>query len=117
VDRGERVNVKSENVHPRYDRCLVKPIYEELSRGLHVPQMAKDKAQFFLADIIAVGEGRVTEGNEIVPLRVKAGDRVMVERKAGMPLTLEDGTFLMISEMHVLAVVDVVEEPRIVMVS
>lgn len=111
------MNIKSDQCHPRYDRCLVKPVFEETSRGLHVPQVYKDKAQFFLADVIAVGEGRVTETGGVVPLRCKAGDRVMVERKAGMPLTLEDGTFLMISEMHVLAVVDVVEEPRIVVVA
>ncbi len=105
------MNVKSTSVHPRYDRCLVKPMLEEVSRGLHVPQAYRDKAQFFLAEVVAAGEGRVNPDNTIVPLRVKAGDVVMVERKAGMPLSLEAGTFLMISEMHVLAIVRDYAEP------
>jgi chaperonin GroES len=111
------MNVKSTNVRPRYDRCLVKPIFEEKMRGLVVPQLAKDKAAFFLAEVIAAGEGRITDRNELVPLRVQVGDICMVERKAGMPLALADGDFLMISEMHVLAVVDKVEESRIVVVA
>jgi chaperonin GroES len=111
------VNIRSDQCHPQYDRCLIRPVFEETSRGLVVPQLAKDKAAFFLADVVSVGHGRVTENNDIVPLRVKVGDRVMVERKAGMPLSLEDGHFLMISEMHVLAVVDKVEESRIVVVA
>lgn len=111
------MNVKSTQVEPRYDRILCRQVEAEKLRGLYVPQAHAAKARFYLADVIAVGEGRVTENNTIIPLRCVKGDRIMVEAKAGLPLTLEDGEFLLISEMHVLAVVDVVEEPRIVVVA
>lgn len=111
------MNVKSTDIRPRYDRVLCKQVEPEKMRGLYVPQAHASKARFYLADVIAVGEGRVTENNTVVPLRVAKDDRVMVEAKAGMPLTLEDGEFLLISEMHVLAVVDKVEESRIVVVA
>jgi co-chaperonin GroES (HSP10) len=105
------VNVKSTQVECQYDRVLVKPIFDEKERGIIVPEKAKQNAAYFVAKVVSAGHGRVTEQNTVVPLRVKAGDFVMVEKKAGLPMTLADGSFLMISEMHVLAVVKDYQEP------
>jgi co-chaperonin GroES (HSP10) len=105
------MNVKSTQVDCAYDRLLIKPIHDEKERGIIVPEKAKQNAAYFVARVVSAGHGRVTENNVVVPLRVKVGDVVMVERKAGLPLSLLDGTFLMISEMHVLAVVKDYEEP------
>lgn len=111
------MNVKSTNIRPRYDRVLCKRVEAEKVRGLYVSQAHAAKSLFYLADVVAIGEGRVTENNTVVPLRVAKDDRVMVEAKAGMPLTLEDGEFLLISEMHVLAVVDRTDESRVLVVA
>lgn len=105
------MNVKSTQVVCQYDRILVKPLFDEKERGIIVPEKAKQNAAYFVAKVVSAGHGRVTEQNTVVPLRVKVGDVIMVEKKAGLPLTLLDGTFLMISEMHVLAVVNDYEEP------
>ncbi len=107
------MNVPSTDVTPLYDRLLIQPIFDETIRGLIVPQQAKDKAAYFLAKVIAAGHGRVTESNGMVPLQVKTGDVVMVERKAGIALGMADGPFMMISEMHVLAVV-AYKEPSLI---
>jgi chaperonin GroES len=109
------VNIRSEDIDPRYDRCLVKLIFDEKIRGIIVPEKAKANAKFVLAQILAVGEGRVTDRNEIIPLRVKPGDYVLIEKTAGFPLSLEDGLFLLISEMHVLTSVRY-REPSLIQV-
>jgi len=111
------VNIRSEDVTPRYDRCLVRPIYDDKIRGLIVPQKAKDNQRFVLAQVVAVGEGRVTDRNEIIPLRVVPRDYVPIERNAGFPLELEDGVYLLISEMHVLTGVNYREPSMIQVVS
>src|SRR5262247_3522934 len=62
---------------PLYDRVLVKRLESEqkTAGGLFLPEAAKEKPQ--QAEVIAVGTGRLTEKNEIVPLTVKKGDRVL----------------------------------------
>ncbi len=105
------MNVRSEQVECAYDRLLVKPIIAAKVGSVIVPEKAKENAAYFPAKVISAGHGRVTENNTVVPLRVKVGDVVLVEKKAGLPMTLADGSFLMISEMHVLAVVRDYQEP------
>lgn len=107
------MNIKPEQVECLYDRLLVTPVFEERARGLIVPERAKTTERCFLARVVSAGHGRVTEQNEVVPLRVKVGDHVLVEKNAGFPMPIEgDGVaYLMISEMHVLAVVKDYSEP------
>lgn len=105
------MNIKPSQVGCLYDRCLITPIFEERARGLIVPEKAKTTDNCYLARVVSAGHGRVTENNTVIPLRVKVGDVVLVEKKAGFPLPIEGGPHLMISEMHVLAVIADYEEP------
>lgn len=106
------MNIKPHQVACLYDRLLIEPIFEDKTRaGLIVPEKAKTTTHCFLAKVVSAGHGRVTEDNKVVPLHVHVGDVVLVERKAGFPMPIEGGTYLMISEMHVLAVVRDYQEP------
>jgi co-chaperonin GroES (HSP10) len=106
------VNIKTSQVRCMYDRLLVRPIFEDKTRaGLIVPEKHKASVPFFLARVESAGHGRVTEDNKVVPLLVKVGQVVMVERKAGLPMPIEGETLMMISEMHVLAIIDDYQEP------
>ena len=62
---------------PLYDRVLVRRLESEqkTSGGLFIPETAKEKPQ--QAEVVAVGTGRIVEKSEVVPLVVKAGDRVL----------------------------------------
>lgn len=111
------MNISSQDIKPKYDRCLVKPLFDDTIKGIIVPQKAKDNAKFVVARVISVGPGRVTESNGMVPLQVAVGDYILIEPKAGYPLSLADGTFLLISEMHVLTTVNYREPSPIVLVS
>ena len=72
---------------PLYDRVLVKRLSadERTSGGLFLPETAKEKTQ--QAEVIAVGTGRVTKTNAIVPLTVKAGTALLpaTSRPSGAP--------------------------------
>ncbi len=70
-------------IQPLYDRVLVKRRADEdkTAGGLYIPDAAKDKAQ--TGDVIAVGEGRMTDAGNLNPLRIKKGDVVFFGKYSG----------------------------------
>jgi len=91
---------------PLYDRVLVKRLESEqkTSGGLFIPEAAKEKPQ--QAEVIAVGTGRLTEKNEIVPLTVKKGDRVLFGKYAGDEVKLDGVEHIILRESDILAILE-----------
>lgn len=54
--------------------------------------------------VIAVGDGKHKESGVFIPTTVKVKDKILFEKKAAIPVTLEGVDCLMISEKDVLAV-------------
>jgi chaperonin GroES len=92
-------------VRPLGDRVLVRPVQrEEVTKsGIVLPDTAKEKPQ--RGEVIAVGNGRVTEDGTRLPMDVQAGDQVLFAKYAGTELKLDDEEFLILSEKDILAVV------------
>jgi len=95
-------------LEPLYDRLLVKLLRpEERTRsGLYVPQLATDNTPYLKAEVIAVGQGRITTSGATVPLLVAAGDVVVFFRapSSGEQLIYptDDGSEqMLIRESHV----------------
>ena len=59
---------------------------------------------FKKGEIIATGKGRVTEDGKVLPLEVKAGDKVLFSKYAGTELKLDGQEFLMMREEDILGV-------------
>jgi chaperonin GroES len=95
------------NIQPLNDRVLVK--VEEYvdpnkeSTFLHIPETAKSKPQ--TGRVLAVGQGRIFENGQTLPLRVKVGDLVLFGRYAGQDLELADG-HMMLREDELLGVIE-----------
>jgi chaperonin GroES len=89
-----------------YDRVLVKRLESEqkTAGGLFIPEAAKEKPQ--QAEVIAIGTGRLTEKNEIVPLTVKKGDRVLFGKYAGDEVKLDGVEHIILRESDILAILD-----------
>jgi len=68
---------------PLHDRVVVKRIEEEekTKGGIIIPDTAKEKPME--GEIIAVGPGARDESGKLVPLDVKAGDRVLFGKWSG----------------------------------
>lgn len=92
-------------VRPLHDRILVKRTAEETKTagGLFIPDTAKEKPQ--RGEIVATGKGRVTEDGKILPLEVKAGDKILFGKYAGTELKLDGEEFLMMREEDILGVI------------
>ena len=97
---------KQLSVRPLHDRILVRRMAEEdiTAGGIIIPDTAKEKPQ--KGEIVATGNGRVTEDGKILALEVKSGDKVLFSKYAGTELKLEGEEFLMMREEDVLGVLN-----------
>jgi chaperonin GroES len=92
-------------LHPLADRIVAKPVEAESASpaGILLPDQAKEKTQ--LAEVIAVGPGRLTEDGKRLAMSVKVGDKV-VHTEYGPNRFKQGGQELLImKEEDVLAVV------------
>jgi chaperonin GroES len=97
---------KQMNIRPLYDRIVVKRSEEqETSRnGIIIPDSAKEKPQE--GTVIAVGHGKRLDDGTLVPLDVKAGDRILFGKYSGSETKVGGTEFMIIREDDVLAILD-----------
>ncbi len=96
---------KKFNLKPLEDRIVVKPSEEEATTptGIVIPDTAKERPQE--GEVIAVGPGRFNEdGDQRVPMDVKAGDKVIYSKYGGTEVKVEGEEYLILSARDVLAV-------------
>lgn len=92
-------------VTPLYDRLLVKRFSEEekTKGGIIVPDSAKEKpAQ---GEVIAAGNGRITDAGNLTPLTVKKGDKILFGKYAGNEVKINGEELLIIREEEVLGII------------
>ena len=94
------------NIRPLHDRVLVKRWDEDTTSagGIVIPDSATEKPS--KGEIIAVGNGKVTEGGEIRALDVKVGDKVLFGKYSGTEVKVEDDEYLVMREDDIMAVFD-----------
>ena len=92
--------------HPLHDRILIKRIEEKETAkgGIIIPDAAKEKQQE--GEVIAVGNGKKTEDGKIIPLDVKAGDRILFGKYSGTEIKIDNEDFLILKEEEVLGVIE-----------
>ena len=90
---------------PLHDRILVRRIEaeEKTAGGIIIPDTAKEKPQE--GEIIAVGSGARDEAGKLVPLDVKAGDRVLFGKWSGTEVSVNGEELLIMKESDILGVV------------
>ena len=92
-------------IHPLYDRVLLRRIEEkELKRGsIIIPDTAKEKPQE--AEVIAVGKGKLTDDGKVVPLEVKAGQKVLIGKYSGSEVMIDGVEHVILREEEILAII------------
>ena len=93
-------------VQPLGDRVLVEPLKdEETSKGgIIIPDSAKEKPQ--QAEVISVGQGRITKSGDVRALTVKVGDTVLFAKYSGNEIKIDGAEHLILREEDILAIVD-----------
>lgn len=94
------------SVKPLGDRVIIKVINnkERIVGGIVLPETAKDHPNE--AEVVAVGVGRY-RGDKLIPIPLKEGDKVVYRKNYGTEIELdEEGTFLILDEDDILAVIE-----------
>ncbi len=94
------------NLRPLQDRIIVKRLEEEnvTAGGIYIPDTAKEKPQ--RGEIVAVGKGKVTEDGKVLPMDVKAGDKVLFGKYAGTEIKIDGQDYLIMREDDILGVIE-----------
>lgn len=94
------------NIRPLQDRLIVKRLEEEekTKGGIIIPDAAKEKPM--QGEVIAVGKGKVADDGKVMPLDVKAGDRILFGKYAGTEIKLDGVEYLIMREDDVLGVLE-----------
>jgi chaperonin GroES len=91
---------------PLHDRVVVRRIEgeEKTKGGIIIPDTAKEKPQE--GELIAVGPGARDESGKLVPLDVKAGDRILFGKWSGTEVKIDGEELLIMKESDIMGVIE-----------
>jgi chaperonin GroES len=91
---------------PLHDRVVVRRVEseEKTAGGIIIPDTAKEKPQE--GEIVAVGPGARDESGKLVPLDVKAGDRILFGKWSGTEVKIDGEELLIMKESDVMGVIE-----------
>ena len=95
----------SKLLKPSNDRVLIKPIDEgEQTYGsIVIPDMGKEKPE--MGEVIAVGQGRMSEFGHFIPVKHKVGQIVLVPKIGTLRIDFEGEEFYIAQDREILAVI------------
>src|SRR3712207_1097901 len=94
------------NLRPLHDRVLVKRLESEerTKGGIIIPDPAKEKPME--GRVVAAGKGARGEDGKIVPLDVKAGDRILFGKWSGTEVKLDGEELLIMKESNIMGILE-----------
>ncbi|MBL8158007.1 co-chaperone GroES [bacterium] len=97
---------KKIGIQPLGDRVLVRPDSADDAKspgGIYIPDTARTEKPE-RGTVVAVGPGKRGDDNDIIPVGVKVGDKVMFSKYGFDEVKIEDQEYYIISESSILAV-------------
>jgi chaperonin GroES len=91
---------------PLHDRVVVRRVEQEAKTkgGIIIPDTAKEKPQE--GEVVAVGAGARDEAGKLVPLDVKAGDRILFGKWSGTEVKIDGEELLIMKESDIMGVIE-----------
>src|SRR5215204_152845 len=91
---------------PLHDRVVVKRIDAEAKSagGIIIPDTAQEKPSQGM--VIAVGPGGRDEAGKLIPIDLKAGDRVLFGKWSGTEVKIDSVDYLIMKESDIMGVID-----------
>ena len=92
------------NIRPLHDRVVVKRMEEERTSagGIVIPDSAAEKP--IKGEVLAVGNGKLTDSGDVRALDVKVGDKVLFGKYSGTELKVDGEDVLIMREEDILGV-------------
>lgn len=97
---------KNAKLKPLSNRVLVRRLAaeEKLKGGIILPDTAKKKQE--QASVVAIGEGKKDKNGALIPMPVKVGDIILMEKYSGQEVTLDDEEFVILKADDIIAIVE-----------
>lgn len=94
------------SLRPLGNRILVRRLAAEetLKGGIILPESAKKKQE--QAEVIAIGTGKKDKNGQLIPIPVKVGDIVLIEKYSGQEVTLNDEEFMIVRADDLIAMIE-----------
>ena len=91
---------------PLGNRVLVRRLEEKenVKGGIILPDTAKKKQE--MTEVVAIGPGTKTQDGKLLPMPVKVGDVVLVDKYAGQEITLNDEEFVVVRGDDIVAIIE-----------
>jgi chaperonin GroES len=93
-------------IRPLADRVVIKPVdrEEKTKGGIYLPDTAS-KERPMEGTILAVGEGRRDDSGKLIPMSVKAGDKVLFAKYSGTEYKVDEIEYLILAEKDILGII------------
>jgi chaperonin GroES len=100
-----RIIMAKTKFRPLHGRVVVKRVEaEEKSKGgIIIPDTAKEKPQ--QGEVVAVGPGGRDENGKLIPMDLKAGDRVLFGKWSGTEVKLDGEELPIMKESDIMGVI------------
>ena len=97
---------KKITINPLGNRVVAKRLEQEetLKGGIILPDSAKKKQE--TAEVVAVGPGALTTDGKILPMPVKVGDKILMDKYSGQEITLDDEDFVIVRADDIVAIIN-----------
>lgn len=93
-------------IRPLHDRVIVRRMEEERTSagGIVIPDNATEKPME--GEVIAVGNGKITDSGDLRPLDVKAGDKILFGKYSGTEVKVDGEELLVMREEDIMGIVE-----------
>lgn len=93
------------SVRPLGDRVIIAALaQEEMTKGgIILPDTAKEKPQ--QGEVVAVGQGKISDTGETIAMTVKVGDKVLYGKYSGTEVKIDGTEYLIVKESEILAII------------
>lgn len=93
-------------LQPLGNRVLLRRLEAEetLKGGIILPDSAKKKQE--QAEVVAIGTGKKDKSGNAIPIPVKVGDIVLMEKYSGQEVTVEDEEFIITQADDIIAIIE-----------
>jgi chaperonin GroES len=94
------------NFRPLHDRVVVRRLSaeEKTAGGIIIPDTAKEKPME--GEVVAAGPGARNEAGQLVPLDVKAGDRILFGKWSGTEVKIDGEELLIMKESDIMGIIE-----------
>ena len=91
---------------PLHDRIVVKRIEaeEKTAGGIIIPDAVKEKTS--QGEVVAVGPGGRDEAGKLIPIDIRAGDRVLFGKWSGTEVKIDGEDLLIMKESDIFGVIE-----------